>query len=106
MPRRVVDTRLDNIVHELRAELDAVTPEVTRVFAEVALERIAALWPVKSGRSKQALKVTLSPVAIEVDIDYASFIHEKGERGPHWEVAIVQYIQEHLDELVEETNAR
>lgn len=98
--RRVQVEGVDAALAELARQIRADLPTLLRVFAEEAVIDVRAQWPVATGRSRDSLRVLPGPpVSIEVPVEYASFIHEKGLRGPTWMVRIVTYLREHTDEI-------
>ena len=87
---------------DLARQVDATLPMIRRAFAEEALIDARAAWPVKTGESKASLMVRTDKggnVSIICDVKYASFIHQKGSRGPAWEVLIVKHAQQNAEAL-------
>ena len=97
MQRRVegLDATIADLVAQTRQDL----PTILRLFAEEATKDVRNEWPQATGRSAAALTVTThgGVVAIECDVPYASFIHEKGLRGPTYVVRIVDYVRQRAD---------
>ena len=106
MRRKVegLDTALADIVARTRAEM----PVILRLFAEEAVKDIRPTWPVKSGRSANALGVEIDDggIAITIDVDYASFIHEKGLVGPTYMVRIVDLVWRNQEQIARRVTAR
>ena len=99
MQRRLegIDSVLADIAKQARASL----PEVLTAFAREALVDVRQRWPERTGRSAAALDVRVDGgrIAIVCDVPYASYIHEKGLRGPTWMVRIVEYVQRNADAI-------
>lgn len=89
------------VAGEIARQLERDLPTVLTAFATEALIDIRPMWPVKSGKSRDSLRVdvTGTDVAIVCDVDYAKYIHQKGEVGPTYFTRIIGYIQLHLPEL-------
>lgn len=92
---------IEGAVADVARQTDAALPEILRLFAEEATHDVRAAWPVKTGRSRDALGVEVAgrSVAIVCDIRYASFIHEKGLTGPTYVVRIVEHVQRNIDQI-------
>ncbi len=90
---------LDTLVADLAAQTNAQVPEILRLFAEEATKDVRLNWPVKTGTTRDALTVTDhgGRIAIECDVRYASYIHEKGFVGPTYVVRIVEYVRQRAD---------
>jgi len=99
-----LDAMLADLARQTREDL----PVILRMFAEEATKDVRAAWPSDTGRSAAALAVTVSEgeVAIECDVPYASFIHEKGLVGPTWIVRIVDFIWQRSERYAAQVSRR
>ena len=107
MQRRVegLDATIADLVRRTRADL----PVILAMFAEEATRDVRAAWPIgATGRSAAALTVTTGGgvVAIECGVNYATFIHEKGLRGPTYMVRIVDYVRRQADSIAARVSRR
>lgn len=99
-----LDEALAAAVAQVRADL----PVVLEAVARAAVEDIRPEWPVATGKSRDSLGVARngSSVAVVCDVDYASYIYEKGRSGPSWVNRIVTHIRDNIDDLGRRAVAR
>lgn len=99
---------MDAAADALAKQIGAALPDVLAAFAAEALKEIKPRWPVRTGKSRDALKVSVegSQVFIVCDVPYASRIHLKGEIGPTYHTRIIEYIQQNYDRIGKNVTAK
>ncbi len=108
MATRVSLVGVPGAISDIMRDVSQEAPAILTIFAEEALKEIRPRWPVRTGKSLQALDVVPDGdgVAIVCDVPHVSYIHLKGEKGPMYLTHIVEYVAQNLDRIAAKTSAR